>query len=75
MEENSTTLLIQPGTDVRKKLCLQKICYGFGHVYNDLCAAIWFSYMLFYFQIVLQMESVIAGTLIMIGKLLFVLQV
>lgn len=53
---------------IRSSICLQKICYGLGHVHNDLCAAIWFSYMLFYFQIVLQMESTIAGSLIMIGN-------
>lgn len=48
-------------------LPMEKICYGLGHVYNDLCAAVWFSYTLFYFQIVLRMQSTTAGALIMIG--------
>lgn len=47
---------------------IQKLCYGLGHVYNDLCAAMWFSYTLFYLQIVLQIESRTAGILIMLGK-------
>lgn len=42
--------------------------YGLGHVFNDLCAAVWFSYTLFYFQIVLEMESTTAGTLVMLGE-------
>jgi Na+/melibiose symporter-like transporter len=47
---------------------VKKLCYGMGHVYNDLCAAMWFSYTLFYLQIVLQMEATTAGTLIMTGE-------
>ncbi|KAH0812878.1 hypothetical protein GEV33_009915 [Tenebrio molitor] len=48
---------------------VKKLCYGMGHVYNDLCAAMWFSYTLFYLQIVLQMEATTAGTLIMTGQI------
>lgn len=53
---------------------LQKISYGLGHVFNDLCAAMWFSYTLFYFQVVLQMESSTAGLLLMIGMLYVILR-
>ncbi|NP_001280547.1 uncharacterized protein LOC655856 [Tribolium castaneum] len=52
----------------RRCYWVQKLCYGMGHVYNDLCAAMWFSYTLFYLQIVLQMESKTAGILIMTGQ-------
>ncbi|KAK4871773.1 hypothetical protein RN001_015897 [Aquatica leii] len=48
--------------------CMQKLSFGLGHVYNDLCAAVWFSYTLFYFHIVLQLESATAGILIMLGQ-------
>lgn len=54
--------------DVDGCTCLRTFCYGLGHVYNDLCAAIWFSYMLFYLQIILEVESTTAGTLVMIGE-------
>ncbi|KAB0801069.1 hypothetical protein PPYR_05423 [Photinus pyralis] len=48
--------------------CMQKLSFGMGHIYNDLCAAVWFSYTLFYLQVVLQVESSTAGTLIMLGQ-------
>ncbi|CAG9858312.1 unnamed protein product [Phyllotreta striolata] len=52
-----------------KLLCLslQKISYGLGHIFNDLCAAMWFSYTLFYLQVVLNMGAATAGLLLMIG--------
>ena len=27
-----------------------KLCYGVGHVFNDLCASMWFSYLLIFFE-------------------------
>lgn len=47
---------------------LQKISYGLGHIFNDLCAAMWFSYTLFYLQVVINMGATTAGLLLMIGK-------
>lgn len=47
---------------------VQKLSFGLGHVFNDLCAAMWFSYTLFYLHVVLNIESTTAGTLLMIGK-------
>jgi hypothetical protein len=31
----------------------QKLSFGTGHVLNDLCASVWFSYLLVYLQYVL----------------------
>ena len=28
----------------------EKFCYGVGHVFNDLCASMWFSYLLIFFE-------------------------
>lgn len=28
------------------------VAYGFGHVLNDVCAAMWFSYLLVFFHFV-----------------------
>lgn len=28
----------------------EKLCYGVGHVFNDLCASMWFSYLLIFFE-------------------------
>lgn len=47
---------------------LQKTGFGLGHVYNDLCAGVWFSYTLLFMQGVLQMPSFRAGTLVMLGQ-------
>lgn len=47
---------------------VQKVSFGLGHIFNDLCAAMWFSYTLFYLQVVLTMESTTAGILLMTGK-------
>ncbi|CAH0564736.1 unnamed protein product [Brassicogethes aeneus] len=49
---------------------LHKISFGLGHIYNDLCAAMWFSYTLFYFQVVLQINSTSAGILLMLGQII-----
>ncbi|CAK1602094.1 unnamed protein product [Parnassius mnemosyne] len=46
----------------------QKFIYGLGHVYNDLCAAMWFSYMMLYFQAVLQMRAAVAGAMLLLGQ-------
>ncbi|KAJ8929824.1 hypothetical protein NQ314_017422 [Rhamnusium bicolor] len=54
--------------NTRPCLPVQKISFGLGHIFNDLCAAMWFSYTLFYLQVVLTIESTTAGTLLMVGQ-------
>ncbi|CAH1135916.1 unnamed protein product [Ceutorhynchus assimilis] len=49
---------------------VQKLSFGLGHVFNDLCAAMWFSYTLFYLNVVLNIQSTTAGTLLMIGQVI-----
>jgi Na+/melibiose symporter-like transporter len=44
-----------------------KVGYGFGHVFNDLCATIWFSYTLLYLKEVLTMSE--AGSYMMLGQI------
>lgn len=48
---------------------LQKFGYGLGHVYNDLCAGVWFSYTLLFLQGVIQLPSEEAGSLVMLGQI------
>lgn len=45
-----------------------KIGYGFGNVFNDLCATVWFSYTLLFLKDVLKMPSE-AGSFMMLGQL------
>ncbi|XP_071513115.1 major facilitator superfamily domain-containing protein 12-like [Panulirus ornatus] len=46
-----------------------KFGYGVGHVFNDLCASMWFTYLLVYFQYVLQLDRGLSGFLLMLGQI------
>ena len=45
-----------------------KIAYGTGHVFNDMCASMWFTYLLIFFHNVLGIRHVIAGALLTLGQ-------
>jgi uncharacterized MFS-type transporter C19orf28 homolog len=46
----------------------QTIGYSFGHILNDLCSGIWFSYLLVFMGLVLKFSSQNAGLLLLIGQ-------
>ncbi|KAJ8736309.1 hypothetical protein PYW08_006965 [Mythimna loreyi] len=48
----------------------QHVLFGLGHVYNDLCAAMWFSYMMLFFQAVLNMRAAVAGAMLLLGQVI-----
>ncbi|XP_063822171.1 major facilitator superfamily domain-containing protein 12-like isoform X2 [Ostrinia nubilalis] len=52
----------------RRWLVSQNVIFGIGHVYNDLCAAMWFSYMMLFFQAVLEMRAAVAGAMLLLGQ-------
>lgn len=52
----------------RKISTSTKIAYALGHIFNDLTAAMWFSYTLIYFQRVALLEPIVAGALLLLGK-------
>lgn len=57
------------GDETRSTLSFfAKVGYGFGHVYNDLCATIWFSYTLLFLKDVLEMPTE-AGSYMMLGQI------
>lgn len=45
-----------------------KFGYGVGHVLNDLCSAMWFTYLLIYFHFVLLFNNSLAGVVLLIGQ-------
>ncbi|KAA0203513.1 hypothetical protein HAZT_HAZT001865 [Hyalella azteca] len=47
----------------------EKFCYGVGHVFNDLCASMWFSYLLLFFEKVLLFPDTLAGVVLLVGQL------
>ncbi|XP_076176604.1 major facilitator superfamily domain-containing protein 12 [Ptiloglossa arizonensis] len=46
-----------------------KFAYALGHIFNDLAAAMWFSYTLIYFQRVASLEPIAAGGLLLLGQI------
>lgn len=46
-----------------------RLAYGVGHVLNDICASMWFTYLLVYFHFVLGFSATLAGVLLLIGQI------
>lgn len=42
--------------------------YGIGHVLNDVCASLWFTYFLVFFHLVLEFTASQSGNLMLIGQ-------
>lgn len=52
-----------------RSISWRRMCaYGLGHFYNDMCACLWFTYLLLFQQKVLKLRSIEAGVLILIGQ-------
>lgn len=47
----------------------RRLCYAAGHFLNDLCASLWFTYLLVYYHSVLGFKSTYAGVLLFIGQI------
>ncbi|KAJ8678817.1 hypothetical protein QAD02_014604 [Eretmocerus hayati] len=45
-----------------------KLAYGAGHVLNDVCASMWFTYTLLYFHLILGFDPTYSGLIIFIGQ-------
>lgn len=54
--------------DMRSLNVMEKLGYGLGHIYNDLCAGVWFSYTLLFLQGALRISAKEAGILVMLGQ-------
>ncbi|KAG5275983.1 hypothetical protein AALO_G00126650 [Alosa alosa] len=54
----------QDSLPIRKRLC-----YAVGHFLNDLCASMWFTYLLVYYHTVLGFLDTYAGVLLFIGQI------
>ncbi|VDK51156.1 unnamed protein product [Anisakis simplex] len=69
---NSTRVLVHETTvepiNDRDISMLHMIGYGIGHFYNDLCASMWFTYLMLFFEKVLNFKSSLAGALMLIGQ-------
>ena len=56
-------------SDAHHRLPLwQRLSYSVGHVLNDLCASMWFSYLLVFFNYVLRFSNGLAGQIVLLGQ-------
>jgi Na+/melibiose symporter-like transporter len=46
-----------------------RLSYGVGHVLNDLCASMWFSYLLLYFESINLFSNSLAGYVLLLGQI------
>ncbi|XP_054718496.1 major facilitator superfamily domain-containing protein 12-like [Uloborus diversus] len=46
----------------------RKVAYSFGHVLNDLCASMWFTYLLIFQHAVLKFNNITTGNLLLLGQ-------
>jgi Na+/melibiose symporter-like transporter len=46
----------------------QRLSYSVGHVLNDLCASLWFTYLLLFLRQVAMLSNVAAGYLLLWGQ-------
>ncbi|XP_065102865.1 major facilitator superfamily domain containing 12b isoform X1 [Paramisgurnus dabryanus] len=47
----------------------RRLTYAVGHFFNDLCASMWFTYLLVYYHLVVGLEDTNAGLLLLIGQI------
>ena len=48
--------------------CLTKYGYGAGHIMNDMCASMWFTYLLLYYMNVVELGPIYAGIILLSGQ-------
>ena len=51
------------------KNMFKRLAYGTGHILNDMCASMWFTYMLLFFHNVIQLGNSAAGLIVFIGQI------
>jgi len=47
----------------------KKLAYGLGHIQNDLCASMWFTYLLLFFHQVLNFNNIYSGIILLVGQI------
>ena len=57
------------GTETEKINRATKYGYGTGHIMNDMCASLWFTYLLLYYEKVINLGAVYAGIILLVGQI------
>ncbi|KAK9889427.1 hypothetical protein WA026_004697 [Henosepilachna vigintioctopunctata] len=69
MESSQQHLISNDYTEVYQRLpAALQLAYGIGHVLNDVCASMWFTYLLVYFHLVLEFNNWEAGFMLLVGQ-------
>ena len=56
-------------TDFRSRVPWKtRLAFSVGHVLNDLCASMWFTYLLVFFHLVLEFDNTLSGIILLIGQ-------
>ncbi|XP_026829335.1 major facilitator superfamily domain-containing protein 12 [Ooceraea biroi] len=67
--EPGTSGSVDDYTEIIQRLPVYlKFAYGMGHVLNDICASMWFTYLLVFFHLVLGFDPTLAGVVLFIGQ-------
>ncbi|CAJ1087367.1 major facilitator superfamily domain-containing protein 12-like [Xyrichtys novacula] len=57
-------------SDIQRVLSpLRRLSYAVGHFLNDLCASMWFTYLLVFYHSVLGFQNSYAGVLLLVGQI------
>ncbi|KOC68329.1 Major facilitator superfamily domain-containing protein 12 [Habropoda laboriosa] len=68
--ESQQRILTEDYSEIIQRLPISlKLSYGIGHVLNDICASMWFTYLLVFFHLVLGFNSIIAGVILLVGQI------
>nr|CAD7413366.1 unnamed protein product [Timema poppensis] len=63
--EKSSLVATLGRPSTRHLTLFQKVSYGMGHIFNDICAAMWFSYILLFLQVVIGMPPALSGAMML----------
>lgn len=74
MDASTEHLISDEYTEVYRRVPFRlQLAYGVGHVLNDICASMWFTYLLVFFHLVLLFDNWEAGFLLLVGQVNFII--
>nr|XP_023021993.1 major facilitator superfamily domain-containing protein 12-like [Leptinotarsa decemlineata] len=69
MEDSQQREMSNEYTEVYRRVPLRiQLAYSIGHVLNDVCASMWFTYLLVFFHLVLEFNNWETGFMLLVGQ-------
>uniref|UniRef100_A0A915II03 Uncharacterized protein n=1 Tax=Romanomermis culicivorax TaxID=13658 RepID=A0A915II03_ROMCU len=69
VDADELEIILRQPLSTKRIHCCRIMAYGMGHFHNDMCASMWFTYLLIFTTKVLGFSSSVAGNLILIGQI------